>query len=81
MAQEIYIIDDSDDLKNTISILLKKEKEFKLKKVSTEDIDIALKNIPSLIIINEDSIEENIIEICKKIRLNEDNNITPITLR
>ena len=78
MAQEIYIIDDSDDLKNTISILLKKEKEFKLKKVSTEDIDIALKNIPSLIIINEDSIEENIIEICKKIRLNEDNNITPI---
>ena len=78
MAQEIYIIDDSDELKNTVSNLLKKEKDFKLKKVSTDDIDIALKNIPSLIIINEDRIEENIIEICKKIRLNEDNSITPI---
>ena len=78
MAQEIYIIDDSDELKNTISVLLKKEKEYKLKKVSTKNIDIALKNIPSLIIINEDQIEENIIEVCKRIRLNEDNSITPI---
>ena len=78
MAQEIYIIDDSDELKNNISNLLKKEKDFKLKKVSTDNIDIALKSIPSLIIINEDRIEENIIEVCKKIRLNEDNSITPI---
>ena len=66
MAQEIYIIDDSDELKNAVSTLLKKEKEFKLKKVSTENIDVALKNIPSLIIINEDQIEESIIEVCKK---------------
>ncbi len=78
MAQEIYIIDDSDELKNNVSNLLKKEKDFKLKKVSTDNIDIALKSIPSLIIINEDRIEENIIEVCKKIRLNEDNSITPI---
>ena len=61
MAQEIYIIDDSDELKNNVSNLLKKEKDFKLKKVSTDNIDIALKSIPSLIIINEDRIEENII--------------------
>ena len=78
MAQEIYIIDDSDELKNNVSNLLKKEKDFKVKKVSTDNIDIALKSIPSLIIINEDRIEENIIEVCKKIRLNEDNSITPI---
>lgn len=78
MAQEIYIIDDSDELKNNVFNLLKKEKDFKLKKVSTDNIDIALKSIPSLIIINEDRIEENIIEVCKKIRLNEDNSITPI---
>ena len=78
MAQEIYIIDDGDELKEIISNLLKKEKEYKLKKVTTENIDEALKNIPSLIIINEDNIQENIIEICKRIRLNEDNSITPI---
>ena len=78
MAQEIYIIDDGDELKNTVSSLFKKEKEYKLKKVSTENIDVALKNIPSLIIINEDRIDENIIEVCKRIRLNEDNSITPI---
>lgn len=78
MAQEIYIIDESDELKNTIAELLKKEKEYKLKKVSSGNIDVALKNIPSLIIINEDELEENIIEVCKRIRLNEDNSITPI---
>ena len=78
MAQEIYIIDESDELKSTIAELLKKEKEYKLKKVSSGNIDVALKNIPSLIIINEDEQEENIIEVCKRIRLNEDNSITPI---
>ena len=78
MAQEIYIIDESDELKSTIAELFKKEKEYKLKKVSSDNIDVALKNIPSLIIINEDTLEENIIEVCKRIRLNEDNIITPI---
>ena len=78
MAKEIYIIDESDELKSTIAELFKKEKEYKLKKVSSDNIDVALKNIPSLIIINEDTLEENIIEVCKRIRLNEDNIITPI---
>ena len=80
MAQEIYLIDNSDELKNAIHNLFKKENEYKikLKKVDTKNIDVALKNIPSLIIINEDTIDENIIEVCKKIRLNEDNSITPI---
>ena len=78
MAQEIYIIDESDELKSNIAELFKKEKEYKLKKVSSSNIDVALKNIPSLIIINEDTLDENIIEVCKRIRLNEDNSITPI---
>lgn len=78
MAQEIYIIDNDDEVKNIILRLFKQDKEVRLKKVNTENIDYALKNIPSLIIINEDTVDENIIEICKKIRLNEDNSITPI---
>ena len=78
MAQEIYIIDNSNTVKETTSELFKKEREYKFKKVNTDKIDIALKNIPSLIIINEDEIDENIIEICKKIRSKKDNSITPI---
>ena len=78
MAKEIYIIDNGNDLKETIENLFKKEKSYKFQKVSTERIDVVLKNIPSLIIINEDNLNENIIEVCKKIRLNEDNSITPI---
>ena len=80
MAQEVYLIDNNDELKEIILGLFKKEQEckIKLKKVNTKNIDDALKNIPALIIINEDTLDENIIEVCKKIRLNEDNSITPI---
>ena len=48
------------------------------KKAKTTDIETVLKNIPALIIINEDGIQENIIKLCDKIRANEDNSITPI---
>nr|MCR5145838.1 diguanylate cyclase [Clostridia bacterium] len=40
--------------------------------------DVALKNIPSLIIINEDSLNGDILDICAKIREDDDNIITPI---
>lgn len=78
MVQEIYIIDDNTKLIQNLEQLFKAEKEYKFKSVKTNDIDIALKNIPSLIIINEDSIDKDIIELCKQIRQNEDNSITPI---
>lgn len=78
MAQDIYLIDNNDELKKTLIELFKEEKDYKFKKVDTKRIDEALKNIPSLIIINEDTIDEEIIELCKRIRSNEDNSITPI---
>ena len=78
MAQEIYLIDNNDELKHILLDLFKGEKEYKFKKVDTKRIDEALKNIPSLIIINEDTIDDDIIELCKRIRSNEDNSITPI---
>lgn len=80
MVQEIYIIDDSTDLINDLKKLFDAEKEYKFKRVKTENIDIALKNIPSLIIINEDSVDKDIIELCKQIREDEDNSITPIVV-
>ena len=78
MAQSIYVIDNDDTLKDTLNKMFKEEEIYKFKKVDTKRIDDALKNIPSLIIINEDTIDEDILEICKKIRANEDNSITPI---
>ena len=42
------------------------------------EINKALINIPSLIIINEDNVDRDIEELCTTIRKNEDNSITPI---
>ena len=39
---------------------------------------MALRNIPSLIIIDEDAIDEDCVDFCRAIRSNEDNSITPI---
>ena len=78
MVQEIYVIDDDESSLPIFKELFKKENEFKFIGVKTEQIDIALKNIPFLIIINEDAIDRNASEVCEKIRTDEDNKITPI---
>ena len=78
MVQEIYIIDDDESSLPIFKELFKADQEFKFIGVKTEQIDIALKNIPFLIIINEDAIDRNVVELCKKIRTDEDNKITPI---
>ena len=78
MVQEIYIIDDDESSLPIFKELFKKENEFKFIGVKTEQIDITLKNIPFLIIINEDSIDRDIVDLCKQIRTDKDNQITPI---
>ena len=78
MIQEIYIIDNDESSLPIFRELFKDEKEFKFIGVKTEQINIALKNIPFLIIINEDSIDQDVAELCRKIRTDEDNKITPI---
>ena len=78
MIQEIYIIDDDDSSIMIFRELFKNDHEFKFISVKTEDIDIALKNIPSLIVINEDAIDRDVVDLCKKIRKDEDNTITPV---
>ena len=52
MIQEIYIIDDDDSSIVIFRELFKEDKDYKFISVKSEQIDIALKNIPSLIIIN-----------------------------
>ena len=80
MMQEIYLIDDDKHLKKTLETIFKNDKEYRFTNVATQNLEIALKNIPSLIIINEDTIKVDIIEMCKKIKQDEDNSITPIII-
>ena len=66
MVQEVYIIDDDDSSILVFRELFKNDPEYKFINIKSEQIDVALKNIPSLIIINE------------QIRTDEDNTITPV---
>ena len=78
MVQDIYIIDDDESSIPIFKELFKNDKEYKFIGVKTEQIDLALKNIPFLIIINEDSLDRNVVDLCRQIRTDEDNKITPI---
>ncbi|MBR2787012.1 MAG: diguanylate cyclase [Clostridia bacterium] len=78
MVQDIYVVDNERYLYDRLTELYKGEDNYCLKYVVENEIQIALKNIPSLIVINEDSLTSNIVDICKVIRQNEDNSITPI---
>ena len=78
MINEIYIIDDDETSIVIFKELFRDEPDYKFISVKTEQIDIALKNIPSLIVINEDAIDRNVLQICRKIRKDEDNTITPV---
>ena len=78
MIQYIYIVDEEVDLYNRLTELFKSEESFCFKLVKENEVDVALKNIPELIIINEDSLQGSIIDICGTIRENDDNRITPV---
>jgi len=80
MVQEIYVIDGDKTLKETLKNMFKNDKEYRFKNVEADKLEIALKNIPSLIIINEDGIDQDAVEMCKKIKEDDDNSITPIII-
>ena len=79
MVHDIYIIDNNNELRDKLKDDFKRETdEYKFKTVKTSELEVALRNIPSLLIIDEDNADINIIEFCKNVRSNEDNSITPI---
>ena len=57
MIQEIYIIDDDETSVLVFRELFKNDTEYKFISVKSEQIDVALRNIPTIIIINEDAID------------------------
>ena len=78
MITEIHIIDCNNDLIMTLRELFEEERAFRFRNINPDKLELSLKSIPSLIIINEESINEDVLELCEKIRKNEDNSITPI---
>lgn len=78
MIKEIHIIDCNNDLIMTLRELFEEERTFRFRNINPDKLELSLKSIPSIIIINEESINEDVLELCKKIRKNEDNSITPI---
>ena len=78
MFEEIYIIDCENELAMLLRQQFINDKMYRIKNVKPNNLEIALKNIPDLIIINEQTINEDTAELCKKIKENEDNSITPV---
>lgn len=78
MLQEVYIIDDKSELIVKMKEIFKEEKCYHFVSVKSSEMEVALENIPTLIIIEDDNNEMSAVEICQKIRENEDNNITPV---
>ena len=78
MIQEIFVVDDGGDLIPKLVEIFNKDKGYKFKQIKTEKLNEALRNIPSLIIINEDKLNMKIEQVCRRIRQDEDNAITPI---
>lgn len=79
--REIVVIDDAGDVYDLVKKVLTKEKEeydITLSGSSKEEITKALEEIPSLIIINGDDINKDLLKVCEFIRKSPENRITPV---
>lgn len=78
MTKQVYIFDTTIKLLNDLREMFANDKAFKFKCVESQRIDCVLKEIPDLIIINEDNLKDKLDDLCSKIRNDADNTITPI---
>ena len=78
MVKQVYIFDTTIKLLNDLREMFADDKAFKFKCVESQRIDCVLKEIPDLIIINEDHLKDKLDDLCSKIRNDADNTITPI---
>ena len=68
MFQEIYVIDEQEELTEELKKMFKEEPNYRFKRILTKDMDYVSNNLPQLIIINDDTITKNTIELCTEIR-------------
>ena len=78
MYQEISIIDDDIKLTDKLKKIFESEKDYVFKNINSLSIEQTMKDIPDLIIINEDTLESNVVDVCQYIRNYNENLITPI---
>lgn len=78
----IYIIDRKNILKNSLAEFFRGEKEIRVYKFLPTEIDEMVENLPNILVINEDGLEEkeNILKILQMIRADESTSITPIVV-
>lgn len=80
MKQKIYIIDGNDELINLLKEYFKDDVDYSFVNSTAENIDSVLKEIPPLIVIDEDNINCDIFNLCQKIKTDDNNMITPILI-
>lgn len=81
MIQDIYILEENGELKRKLEQLFSNEEDkYEFTDFSANEVEKILLDIPTMIIIDEDYVRESCFDICKKIRSNEDNSITPIII-
>lgn len=78
MIKQIYIFDTTIKLLNDLRDMFKDDCSYKFKCVESQKIDCVLKEIPDIIIINEDNLKNRLETLCSRIRNDSDNAITPI---
>ena len=78
MVKQVYIFDTTIKLLHDLREMFKDDKTFKFRCVESQRIDCVLKEIPDLIIINEDNLADKLDDLCSRIRNDADNTITPI---
>lgn len=77
----IVLIEDSKEIVDTVEKLYKNDSKYEFLYTKADRVKLreALLTVPDLIIINEDTLEDDsTVNICKYIRKNKDNAITPI---
>ena len=81
MTHEIYVINnDKKQIEDLKKSFIKESDEYNFFSINASEIEVALRNIPAMIIIDEDSADVDVVEFCRSIRSNEDNTITPIVV-
>lgn len=78
MFQEIHVIDEDNKLTRELRELFADQENLRFVNLSIKEMQFVYRNLPQLIIINEDNINADCIKVCEEIRNNEDNNVTPI---